>query len=542
MENSMQTRAAEIATWNVLVLDGLEESGIEILRASEILRTEALKKLPREELLEKIANVDALVIRSATKVDKELLERAPRLKLIGRAGIGVDNVDMAEATRRGILVMNTPSENTTTTAEHALALLLALAKNIPQANVSMHSGLWEKSRFLGVELDQKTLGIIGLGNIGKIVSTKASGLGMEVIAFDPYLTQELVRPYKATLVDLDTLLSRSDVITIHTPMTDATRGLIGRRAFERMKRGVLLINAARGGIVVEKDLLWALEEGIVAGAGMDVFEQEPLPKEHPFRAMDNVVMTPHIGAATKEAQRNVALGIAKQIADYLEKGILRNAVNFPAVPPEVAIRIEPFQGLAVKLGELMGQLWEGPVRSVRLEYRGELASMPVAILTSAFLKTFLGFMLGEKVNEVSAPYLAKERGIEVIEASNSQSTEYTSLIGVNVQDSSKEFRVEGTVFGKNNPRVVRMGEFQLEFSPAGFILFLENRDVPGVVGRIGSELGKEGINIAGLMLGREESGGLAYALYHVDNDIPAHLLERIRQMPDIMRAKVVRFK
>jgi len=221
---------------------------------------------------------------------------------------------------------------------------------------------------------------------------------------------------------------------------------------------------------------------------------------------------------------------------------LRNAVNFPAVPPEVALRIEPFQGLSVKLGELMGQLWEGPVQSVRLEYRGELASMPVAILTSAFLKTFLGFMLGEKVNEVSAPYLAKERGIEVVEASNSQSTEYTSLIAVNVRDGSREFRAEGTVFGKNNPRVVRMGEFQLEFSPAGFILFLENRDVPGVVGRIGSELGKEGINIAGLMLGREESGGRAYALYHVDNDIPAHLLERIRQMPDIIRAKVVRFK
>lgn len=529
-------------TWNVLVLDGLEESGIEILRASDVLRTEAIKKLSREELKERIANVDALVVRSATKVDKELLEHAPRLKLIGRAGIGVDNIDMAEATRRGILVMNTPSENTTTTAEHALALLLALAKNIPQANMSMHSGLWDKGRFLGVELEQKTLGIVGLGNIGKIVSTKASGFGMEVIAFDPYLTQDLARPYKATLVDLDTLLSRSDVITIHTPMTDATRGLIARSAFERMKRGVLLINAARGGIVVEKDLLWALEEGIVAGAGMDVFEQEPLPKEHPFRSMDNVVMTPHIGAATKEAQRNVALGIAQQIADYLEKGILRNAVNFPAVPPEVALRIEPFQGLSVKLGELMGQLWEGPVQSVRLEYRGELASMPVAILTSAFLKTFLGFMLGEKVNEVSAPYLAKERGIEVIEASNSQSTEYTSLIAVNVRDGSREFRAEGTVFGKNNPRVVRMGEFQLEFSPAGFILFLENRDVPGVVGRIGSELGKEGINIAGLMLGREESGGRAYALYHVDNDIPAHLLERIRQMPDIIRAKVARFK
>jgi D-3-phosphoglycerate dehydrogenase len=528
--------------WNVLVLDGLEPTGIEVLQSSKSIRVDAIKKISKEELNEKIARVDALVIRSATKVDRELLEYAPRLKLIGRAGIGVDNIDMSEATRRGILVMNTPSENTTTTAEHALALLLSLAKNIPQAHGSMREGLWEKSRFLGTELDQKTLGIVGLGNIGKIVAVKAAGFGMEVIAYDPYLTQELVRSYKATLVNLDTLLSRADVITVHTPLTASTRGLIGRSAFERMKRGVFLINAARGGIVVEEDLLWAIEEGIVAGVGLDVFEQEPLPKDHPFRRMNNVGMTPHIGAATKEAQRNVALGIAKQIVDYIEKGVLRNAVNFPAVPPEIAEQIEPFQGLAVKLGELMGQLWEGPVRSVRLEYKGELASVPVAILTSAFLKTFLGFMLGEKVNEVSAPYLAKERGIEIIEASNPKSADYTSLIAVTIQDGSRKFRVEGTVFGKNNPRVVRMEEFQLEFSPTGFILFLENRDVPGVVGRIGSELGKEGVNIAGLRLGREDIGGRAYALYHVDNDIPVHLLEGIRQMPDIIRAQFVRFQ
>ena len=531
-----------MSIWKVLVLDGLNISGIEVLKRSPSFHVDEFKKLSNEELLSKIPEYDALIVRSATKVNKELLGSAEKLKIIGRAGIGVDNIDVAEATKRGIIVMNTPSENTTTTAEHAISLLFSMAKNIPQAYMSMKRGLWEKSKFMGVEVENKVIGIIGLGNIGKIVSLKAAALGMRVLAYDPYLTEEKAKHFKARLVDMDTLLKEASFITIHTPLTDSTKGMINKEAFSKMQKGVYLINAARGSIVNESDLIEAIEQKIVAGAALDVLEKEPLDSDHPLRKISEVVMTPHIGAATREAQRNVAMGIAMQFVDYVEKGLLKNAVNLPSIPSELMSLLEPYREVASKMGELGGQLWEGPVRRVKLEYKGELADLPIQMLTNEFLKTFLSFMLGEKVNEVSAPFLARERGIEVVESSSLESPDYTSVISVHVYENSNELTIDGCVFGKRNPKIVRVGEFPLELSPYGFVLFLENKDVPGVVGKIGSELGKEGINIAGLMLGREEIGGRAYSLYHIDNDLGPNLLEKIRHMPDIIAAKVIRFK
>ncbi len=525
--------------YKVLATDKLSPKGVEILRQTEGLEVEVRSSLSPQELLEIIGDFHGLIIRSASKVTEAVLDAGKNLKVVGRAGIGVDNVDVSAASARGVLVMNTPGGNTITTAEHAISLLLALARSIPQATASMKQGKWEKDRFMGVELYQKTLGIIGLGRIGSEVARRAKGMMMEVLAYDPFISANVAQEMGIQLADLDRLFAESDFITIHAPLTEDTRSLINEASLSLMKNGVRIINCARGGIVDEQALYQALKGGKVGGAALDVFEKEPL-KESPLLELDNFICTPHLGASTAEAQENVAIAIARQIVDYLKRGVIRNAVNAPSLEPEVLSKIQPYLNLAEKLGSLDSQLSEGRMEEIRIDYRGDIANMDLAPLTVAVVKGVLSPILQDAVNTINALPFAKGRGIRVVESKSIQDEDFASVISVGIKTDKGVNEVAGTIFKKQEPRVIRINEFRLEAIPAGYILIFSNVDTPGVVGKIGCLLGESQVNIANIQLSREKPGGRALSLVNVDQPLSPEILERVRNLPNIVFAKLIK--
>ena len=524
----------------VLVSDSLSEQGITILEKGG-LSVDIKTKLTPTELIEQIGQYDGLIIRSGTKVTKEVIAAATNLKVIGRAGSGLDNVDLPAATKRGIVVMNTPGGNTITTAEHTFALIFSMARQTPQANASVKSGKWEKNKFMGVELFDKTLGIIGLGQIGSWVARLALGAGMKVIAFDAYLSTENGQKMGVELVDLATLYRRADMITLHTPMTPETKYLINAEAIAKMKDGVRIINCARGGIVDEAALLAALTSGKVAASASDVFEKEPVDPNHPLLKLDNFISTPHLGAATLEAQENVALAISEQVVDYLVRNVVRYAVNLPSVSPDLIPKVAPYVLLAEKIGSFIGQTVEGGIESVQIEYHGEVTAtdIPRTPMTVAALKGLLSPILQETVNSVNAPSIAKERGINVTETKSSEAGNFASLLTMRVTTSSGIKTVSGAIFHKTEPRFVEINGVALEIIPEGHMLYIHNDDKPGVIGDLGQLLAKNQINISRMQLGRERSGGLAISVVGVDVAITEQILKDIRTIPHVLSVRPV---
>ncbi len=524
----------------VLISDALSPAAVAIFRDRGVaVDFEPELGKDKERLAAVIGEYDGLAIRSATKVTGKILERATRLKVIGRAGIGVDNVEIPAATARGVIVMNTPFGNSITTAEHAIAMMFALAREIPAADASTQAGRWEKNRFMGVEITGKVLGIVGCGNIGAIVADRAIGLHMRVIAFDPFLSPERALAIGVEKVELDDLLARADFITLHTPLTDKTRNILSAESLARTKPGVRIVNCARGGLVDEVALRAALESGHVAGAAFDVFTTEPAT-ENPLFGHPHVVCTPHLGAATSEAQENVALQVAEQMSDYLTKGAISNAVNFPSITAEEAPRLRPYIALAEKLGSFAGQLTETGLLRVRVTYEGEVAGMKTKALTSAAVAGLLRPMLAD-VNVVSAPSIARERGIVVEEMTREVDGDYDSLVEVAVTTETQERSVSGTVFADGKPRIVDIKGLKVEAEFAPSMIYVSNEDKPGFVGRFATTLGDAGVNIATFALGRDRPGGSAIALVEVDGPVPADVLGRIQSIPGVKQAKPLAF-
>ncbi len=520
----------------VLISDKLSEEGINYLKGKGL---EVVYKpgLSHEELLDLIPEFDALIIRSATKVTAEVIERAKKLKVIGRAGTGLDNVDIEAANKKGIVVMNVPGGNSLAAAEHALALLFALARRIPQAVASLKQGKWEKKKFMGVELNNKVLGIIGLGRIGSIVADRAQGLKMKVIGYDPFITRELAEKRGIELVSLEELFKRSDFITIHTPLTKDTYHLIDRKAFSLMKDGVYLINCARGGIVDEEALYEALTSGKVAGAALDVFEKEPVDPDHPLLKLDNFIGTPHLGASTVEAQKTVAIEIAKQVADYLLRGIIRNAVNVPSLSDKELKILSPFITLVEKMGLLISQLGEGPIKEIQVTYKGEVASFDVKPLTLALVKAILYPVLKEDVNYVNALLRAKERNIKVIESKIESAEDFTNLISVHLIHEGDENLVEGTILGKREPRIITINGFRVDALPEGQLLYIYHEDRPGVIGKIGTILGQRNINIARMYVGHEPMKKTKVILVELEQKPDKEVLKEIESLPTVYKVK-----
>jgi len=524
----------------VLVSDKLSPTAVQIFkdRGVEVDYLPDLGK-DKEKLLEVIGQYDGLAIRSATKVTEKLIAAATNLKVIGRAGIGVDNVDIPAASRRGIIVMNTPFGNSITTAEHAIALMFAVARQLPEANASTHAGKWEKNRFMGVEITGKTLGVIGCGNIGSIVATRGVGLKMKVIAYDPFLSESRAEELGVEKVELQEIFTRSDFITLHTPMTDKTRGIINNDAFAKMKDGVRIINCARGGLVVEADLVEALKSGKVAGAGIDVFEVEPAT-ESPLFGMDNVVCTPHLGASTSEAQENVALQVAEQMSDYLIKGAVSNAINMPSISAEEAPRLKPFIKLAEVLGTFVGQATDDPIQEVEILFDGATASMNTRALISAALAGLIRPMVSD-VNMVSAPIMAKERGVILSEIKRDKSGVFDGYIKLTVKTGTMTRTIAGTVFSDGKPRFIQIKGINLDAEVGEHMLYTTNDDAPGIIGLLGTICGKHGVNIANFHLGRDRPGGDAIALLYLDAPFPDHVLEELRADARINSAKPLHF-
>ncbi len=524
----------------VLISDALSETAVDIFRRRGIdvdFKPELGKD--KDALLAAVADYDGLAIRSATKVTEKVIEAADKLRVIGRAGIGVDNVDVPKATERGIIVMNTPYGNSITTAEHAIAMMFAVARQLPAADASTQAGKWEKSKFLGTELTGKTLGVIGCGNIGSVVAERGIGLRMRVVAYDPFLSLERAQEIGVEKVELDELLKRADVVTLHTPMTEKTRGIIGAEALAKMKPDAIVINCARGGLVDEAALAEALKEGRIGGAGIDVFESEPA-KESVLFGLPNIVCTPHLGASTSEAQENVALQIAEQMADYLIDGAVSNALNMPSISAEEAPRLTPFVTLADQLGSFAGQLTETGVQSIRIEYEGAVADMNTRALTAAALTGFLKPLL-QSVNMVSAPTLARERGIHVEEVRREQQGAYETYIRLTVNTDRRERSVAGTVFSGGRPRVIQVKNINMEAELVPSMLYVTNLDKPGFIGRLGAALGEAGVNIATFNLGRSAPGDDAIALIGVDQELTDDVVARVEAVDGVVQAKRLRF-
>jgi len=521
----------------VLISDKLAPEGVTILEREADLEVDVRTDLKPDELSSILGSYDALVIRSGTKVTAKLLESAERLRVVGRAGIGVDNVDVEAASKRGIVVMNTPGGNNVTTAEHTISMMLALARHIPQACASLRAGEWRRGDFVGTEIYGKTLGVVGIGNIGSIVADRARGLRMKVIAYDPFITKEAAGRLGIELVSLEDLYARSDFISVHTPLTPDTEGLIGQKAFDSMKTGVRIVNCARGGIIDESALEAAVEAGKVAGAALDVFREEPPPADHPLLRLPQVIATPHLGASTDEAQLNVAIAVAEQVRDYLLHGVIRSAVNVPSVSSEHADLLVPYVKLAEKIGSLHAQLAGRVPREVRIEYRGEVAEIDCRPVSAGVLVGLLGKVMETSVNTVNAPILATERGVKVVELRDRQAGGFTNAIKVQFTGPSGTNIIEGAVFGRDVIRLVRFDDFYFEAAPEGHVLVLHNRDVPGVVGHVGTFLASHGVNIAGFVLGR--IGGEAMSFVHVDSSLNQMQLRQLRDLPDITSANMV---
>lgn len=525
----------------VLISDKISDSCLKVFESYsnlEVLYQPDLGKNPKE-LKKVIAEVDGLAVRSATQVTAEILEAAKNLKVVGRAGIGVDNIDLEAASKKGVIVMNTPSGNTITTAEHAISMMCALVRNIPQATASLKNGKWEKNKFMGTELYQKTLGVVGCGNIGKIVADRALGLKMNVVGFDPFLSDDIAEELGIKKVNLLELFQQADVISVHTPLNEKTKDLLNKEAFQEMKKGVYILNCARGGIINEDDLAWALSEGIVAGAALDVFVEEPVPADHPLLTFEQVICTPHLGASTEEAQENVAIDVARQIGDFLQTGAVVNALNTASASKETLKHLSPTIDLCEKLGRLQGQLCEESPTQIQIRYYGEILKYPTACLTSAVLQGVLSPMLSElRVNSVNAPYLAKERGIQVEETKINTHSNYSILIEVELVFPNHSTTFSGTLFGKQ-PRIVKYNAADVEVKPEGCLVILKNQDKPGVVGKIGTCLGDHNVNISNMQLSLDETSGQATAFFSLSDDVSLEVLKKIQEIDGIVEVHKV---
>ncbi|HEY0116030.1 MAG TPA: phosphoglycerate dehydrogenase [Allosphingosinicella sp.] len=522
----------------VLISDKMDPEAARIFREAGV-EVDERPGLTKDELKAVIGGYDGLAIRSATKVTADLLEAARRLKVIGRAGIGVDNVDIAAATARGIVVMNTPFGNSITTAEHAVALMFALARELPAADASTQAGRWEKYRFMGVELTGKILGLIGCGNIGSIVADRALGLKMRVIAFDPFLTAERALDLGVEKVELDQLLARADFITLHTPLTDQTRNILSAANLAKTKRGVRIVNCARGGLIDEAALKAGLDSGHIAGAALDVFVEEPANENELF-GTPGLVATPHLGASTTEAQVNVALQVAEQMSDFLIRGSVTNALNMPSLTAEEAPRLKPYMQLAERLGSLVGQLAHGGLAAISIETEGAAAELNQKPISSAVLAGLMR-VHSDTVNMVNAPFLAKERGIDVREVRHDREGDYHTLIRVAVKTEAGERSVAGTLFGNAAPRLVNLFGVNVEAELDGDMIYIVNEDKPGFIGSLGSTLGEAGVNIATFHLGRRAAGGEAIALVAVDGQVDPGIIGRISALPSVRTVMPLRF-
>lgn len=521
----------------VLIADSISDEGVEILRqvADVYVKTD----LSKDELVREICDYDALVVRSATKVTAEVIASASKLRIIGRAGVGVDNIDVPAATQRGIVVVNSPEGNTIAAAELTMALLLSMARNIPAADASVKSGKWERVKYQGVEVFGKILGILGLGKIGKEVAKRAQAFGMDVISYDPYLVSDAAQKSGVTLVGLDELLERSDYISLHLPKNKDTEGMIGPEQFRKMKDGVRIVNAARGGIIDEAALAAALESGKVTAAAVDVYPQEPIIPENPLIGAPNAITTPHLGASTTEAQSKVAVDVAQQIADYFQGLPARAAVNMPAIPAEVMNRIAPYLRLAEKMGSLVTQTVDGPIDGISIAYLGEIASEEIGPITRAVLKGILSPAMSERVNYVNAPVIAESRGIKVTESRSQEPGDFTSLVTVTATGESGKKQVAGTVFGRNEARIVGIDGYTIDFAPEGTLLFTSHTDRPGVVGSVGAILGRRGINIGSMQVGRESVGSMAIMVLSVDSSVPDEVVGEIASVEGMGSVKQV---
>lgn len=522
----------------VLVSDQLADVGIKVFEEAPGVEADVKTGLKPEELREIIGAYDGLAIRSATKVTAEIIAAGERLKVIGRAGIGLDNVDVKAASQRGIVVMNTPEGNTITTAEHTLSLIMALARNIPQATASLKAGKWEKKQLKGRELFNKTLGLIGAGHIGRIVADRAKGLKMKVIVYDPYIKPATVEALDLEPVSLDELLRRADFITIHTPKTPETLNLINKSTLSRMKKGAMLINCARGGIVSEEDLFEALSSGHLGGAALDVFRTEP-PGENPLLSLPNFICTPHLGASTQEALDNVSKEVAEEIVGYLLHGTVKNAINVPSISTELMTILRPFVGLVEKMGAIQAQLADSAVVEVQIDYSGKVTEYDTAPLTTAMLKGLLTPILRDDVNFVNAPFIAGERGIKVIESKTKVSEDFSSIIRLKVKSMDGQNIVSGTIFGKSLPRILRINDFYLEAIPEGHNLLIQNRDVPGAIGRIGTTLGQHGINISRMQVGQQPDTEQNIILLNTSTVVPEEVVEVLRGLEQVYSVRSI---
>lgn len=524
----------------VLVSDPISAEGLIGLKEYPQFKVDFKLKLKPEELVSLIPEYEVLLVRSETKVTKEIINGAKKLKLIGRAGTGVDNIDVNAATKAGILVVNVPGGNTIAATEHTFALLLALARNLAQSDVSTKQGKWERSKFVGSELYGKTLSLLGLGKIGKEVAVRALAFGMHVIAYDPYVSEDYAKNIGVKLVTFEEALKNADYLSLHLPLNEQTKELINQKTINLMKDGVRIINCARGGVINETDLFNALKSGKVAGAALDVFAQEPISPDNPLLKLENVILTPHLGASTEEAQERVAEEIAKTVIDYFEKNIIRNAVNLPSIDPELWKILEPYTVLTQKMGSFLGQIIDGGIKEISLHYYGEIAQYNLTPLTYAFLQGFLSPILDVEVNLVNASFLARERGIKVTELKTQEKEVFANLISVSVDGTEEKISFAGTLLSDNLPRLVRIGQLSIDVLPEGWLLVLNNVDRPGIVGYVGTILGKNGINIASMEVGRKMLGGEAVTFINVDSEVPPKVLEEIRKYPGITRVKLVK--
>lgn len=526
--------------YKILISDKLEKEGLDILTADGQFQVDCKFGIPAAELKSIIKDYDALIVRSGTQVTADILESADKLKVIGRAGVGLDNVDLPSATKKGVVAMNTPAGNTTSTAEHTMSMIMALSRNIPQAVASLRGGKWERSKFTGVELYGKTLGIVGLGRIGTTVAKMAQAFGMVTIGYDPYLSAEIAAKNGIKLVELDEIYKTADYITVHIPKTDETTNMISDKQIALMKKSVRLINCARGGIIDEAALIKALQEKRIAGAAMDVYDVEPPDFNSPLFKLENCITTPHLGASTSEAQVNVAIEIAHAVKDALSGRGIRNAANFPSLSAEAYKAIEPYLDLGDRIGKFAGQLVQGRIKEVKITYSGAVAKEKVSAVTMAVAKGLLSPVLGETVNTINAMNMMKERGINVQEIVSSQEGEYVNAIALDIATDKEPFSILGTLSSNKQPRIVKINSVYVEATPAGHMLFINNNDKPGIIGAIGTILAKANVNIAGITLGRENQEGVAVSVVNVDSEIPENVIAALKQTTNILFVKTIK--
>jgi len=527
--------------FKILVADPVSDSGLQVFRDHpDKFQVEVKTKLSPDELKKAVVDVDAIVVRSETQITKDILAVAKKVKIVGRAGVGVDNIDVNAASRQGVAVVNVPGGNTISAAEHTVALLLSLSRNIPQATASIKAGEWKRPQFVGTELQGKVLGLIGLGRIGREVAKRCQSFGMSVVGYDPFASEEYAKTFNIKLATLDEIYAQADYISVHVPLNDGTRNLFNAQTMAKLKPGVRLINCARGGIINEKDLAEAIKKGHVKGAALDVFEQEPPAKDNPLFSLPSVIVTPHLGASTEEAQVKVAQELAEILRDYFLTGTVRNAVNLPAMDAEQYRELEPYILLSEKLGRFATQLFGAPATQLTITFAGEISKKNTTPLSLALLKGFLSPILDIEVNLVNAPHLAKERGIQWSEIKTSETADFTNLITLKVSSGKENLSVSATLLGKNSPRIVAIDDLTVDVTPEGSMVIYTNQDKPGVIGHVGTVLGKNNINIAAMQVGRHSQGGEAVTVVNVDVEAPAAVLKQISEFAGITQVKSVR--